>query len=230
MDALTPARLALRLLIRQNERRPSNGQVSLVHTARSSMHSVTKHLAHPIIAFVLPAKRDGLPASCGFRVTRSRSRGFRQPAASRRYRSGLRLGSAGSSLRTAESRSQYCYGLHIRLRLLPTPPRGDAVTFGYRERASPETGLAPARSRLLPGARIPACAGMTKKVLLGLLSSASYLAQHQNRTKKRSSPQTPSVPLTITIGGRCAAMHPRRISAQDLSADRVGGGSAACTV
>jgi len=175
MDALTPARLALRLLIRQNERRPSNGQVSLVHTARSSMHSVTKHLARPIIAFVLPAQLDGLPASCGFRVTRSRSRGFRQPAASRRYRSGLRLGSAGSSLRTAESRSQYCYGLHVRLRLLPTPPRGDAVTFGYRERASPETGLAPDWSRLLPGARIPAFAGMTEKALLGLFTSASQL-------------------------------------------------------
>ncbi|HYA40385.1 MAG TPA: hypothetical protein VEF34_03725, partial [Syntrophobacteraceae bacterium] len=51
--------------------------------------------------------------------------------------------------------------LHVRLGLLSTPPHGDAVTFDYRERTSPERGLAPLRSRLLPGARIPAFAGMT---------------------------------------------------------------------
>jgi len=33
--------------------------------------------------------------------------------------------------------------------LLPTPPHGDAVTFGYREQASPGRGLSPLRSRLL---------------------------------------------------------------------------------
>jgi hypothetical protein len=32
-------------------------------------------------------------------------------------------------IRTAESRSSLSYGLHIRLQLLSTPPRGDAVTF-----------------------------------------------------------------------------------------------------
>jgi len=37
----------------------------------------------------------------------------------------------GSPLLTAESSSLYC-GLPVRLRLLPTPPRGDAVIFGYR--------------------------------------------------------------------------------------------------
>jgi hypothetical protein len=46
--------------------------------------------------------------------------------------------------------------------LLSTPPRGDAVTFGYREWAPPERGLAPLRSRLLPGALIPAKAGIQK--------------------------------------------------------------------
>ncbi|MBW2148792.1 MAG: hypothetical protein JRI22_17400, partial [Deltaproteobacteria bacterium] len=35
---------------------------------------------------------------------------------------------------------------------LPTPPHSDAVTFGYRERASPGGGLSPPRSRLLTGA------------------------------------------------------------------------------
>ncbi|MGO9017403.1 MAG: hypothetical protein ACLQVJ_03535, partial [Syntrophobacteraceae bacterium] len=42
-----------------------------------------------------------------------------------------------------------------------TPPRGDAVSFDYRERASPGRGLSPLRSCPLPGARIPAFAGMT---------------------------------------------------------------------
>jgi hypothetical protein len=152
-DALTP--------VRPIQHRPLSGQVSLVHTAQPSTHSVTKHLTRPIIAFLLPAQRDGLPRSLRFRVTRGHSRGFGQPGASFRSRSGLRLESAGSSPRAAESCSPYGYGLHIRLRLLPTPPRGDAVTFGYQERASPGGGLSPPRLRLLPGARIPAFAGMT---------------------------------------------------------------------
>jgi len=151
MEALTPARPVLRLLM-QIERRPSNGQVSLVHMARPLTHSVTKHLTRPIIAFLLPAQRDGLPEPFGFRATRGRSRGFGQPGASLRSRSGLRLESAGSSRRAAESCSLHCYGLRVRLRLLSTPPRGDAVTFGYRERASPGGGLPPPESRLLPGA------------------------------------------------------------------------------
>ena len=37
---------------------------------------------------------------------------------------------AGSPLHTAESGSLSC-GLSVRLRLLSTPPRGDAVTFSY---------------------------------------------------------------------------------------------------
>ncbi|MEW6375879.1 MAG: hypothetical protein AB1502_08825, partial [Thermodesulfobacteriota bacterium] len=46
-----------------------------------------------------------------------------------------------------------------RLRLLPTPPHGDAVTFSYQERASPEKGLSPFWSHLLAGARIPVFTG-----------------------------------------------------------------------
>jgi hypothetical protein len=160
MQALTPAYPVLRLAL-QNERRPLNRQVSLVHTARASTHSATKHLTPPTIASLLPAQRDGLPRPFGFRGTHSRSRGFNQPGVSSRSRSGLHLGSAGSSRRAAESCSHYCYGLRLRLRLLPTSPRGDAVTFGYRERASPGGGLSPPNSRLLPGARTPASAGVT---------------------------------------------------------------------
>jgi hypothetical protein len=149
MDALTPARPVLRLTV-QTERRPSNGQVSLVHLTQASLHSVTKHLTRPVIASLLPAQRDRLPGGRFYGI----------PIVITRY--GLRLESESSSQRTAESCS-LSYGLHVRLRLLSTPPRGDAVTFGYRERASPGGGLSPPCSRLLPGARIPAFAGMTTR-------------------------------------------------------------------
>ena len=43
---------------------------------------------------------------------------------------GLRPGIAGSSQLSAKSSSLF-YGPTVRLRLLPTPPRGDAVTFDY---------------------------------------------------------------------------------------------------
>jgi hypothetical protein len=63
MNALTPARPGVALLT-QIHPRPFYGQVSLVHITRPSMHSVTKHLTRPIIAFLLPAQRDRLPESC----------------------------------------------------------------------------------------------------------------------------------------------------------------------
>jgi len=147
MDALTPARLALRTHARGSEHQPFTGQVSPVHVTRTSMHSITKHLTRPVIASTLLAQRDRLPEAAL----------MGSPGCSR---SGLRLESGGSSQRTAESCS-LSYGLHVRLRLLSTPPHGDAVTFDYRERASPGRGLSPLRSCALPGARIPACAGMT---------------------------------------------------------------------
>jgi len=62
--ALTPAQGALRTLTRGNEHPPYPWQVSLVHTARPSLHSVTKHLARPAIASPLPAQRDRLPDLC----------------------------------------------------------------------------------------------------------------------------------------------------------------------
>ena len=125
MGALTPDRGVLRTHTRGNELPTCPGQVSLLNTARPSMHSVSKHLSRPAIASLLPTQRDRLPGSL-FSVSRS----------------GLRLESAGSSLRSAESSSS-SYGLHVRLRLLSTPPHGDAVTFGYREWAPPARGLAP---------------------------------------------------------------------------------------
>jgi hypothetical protein len=142
--ALTPAGGALRVPTADNEHPPCPRQVSLVHTAQPSMHSVTRHLTRPVIAYELPAQRDRLPEfrSDGYALAVSRS--------------GLRHLSAGSSLRAAESCSS-SYGLHVRLRLLSTPPHGDAVTFDYRERASPGGDLrpliAPASGRTDPGFR-----------------------------------------------------------------------------
>ena len=61
--ALTPAQGALRALTRGNEHPPYPKQVSLIHMARPSLHSVTKHLTRPAIASPLPAQRDRLPGS-----------------------------------------------------------------------------------------------------------------------------------------------------------------------
>ena len=50
----------------------------------------------------------------------------------------LRLRVAGSPPQDAETGS-LTYGPIVRLQLLPTPPRGDAVTFGYRVLAYSDT-------------------------------------------------------------------------------------------
>ena len=137
MGALTPARPDLHILVKGP--RPLAGQVSLVHSSHPSMHSVSNHLTRPAIASMLPTQRDRLPGD--------RSDGFALSVS----RSGLRPFPEGSSLRPAESSSS-TYRLHVRLRLLSTPPHGDAVTFGYRERASPGRGLTPLSVHRLPGA------------------------------------------------------------------------------
>jgi len=53
MQALTPARPVLRLAL-QNERRPYNGQASLLHMTRASLRSATNHLTRPITLFCCP--------------------------------------------------------------------------------------------------------------------------------------------------------------------------------
>jgi hypothetical protein len=57
-----------------------------------------------------------------------------------RATSGLRHGIAGSPQHNAESSSS-SYGPTVRLRLLPTSPHGDAVTFGYGAVANSDTDL-----------------------------------------------------------------------------------------
>ena len=54
-------------------------------------------------------------------------------------RLGLRLSLAGSPRQLAES-SSLAYGPAVRLRLLSTSPRGDAVTFDYRGQVQPRAG------------------------------------------------------------------------------------------
>jgi hypothetical protein len=77
---------------------------------------------------------------------------------SRTLRLGFRHWLAGSPRQQAESSlrrliaiSLYC-GLDVRLRLLPTPPRGDAVTFGYEEPDIPRRGLSPRQCNNITGA------------------------------------------------------------------------------
>ena len=62
------------------------------------------------------------------------------PLTAYRATSGLRQGIAGSPLHYAESSSS-SYGPTVRLRLLSTPPRGNAVTFGYGAVAHSDTDL-----------------------------------------------------------------------------------------
>ena len=97
--------------------------------ALPSRHPVPNHVMSPDIALsVTPAYRDrflspGTRASpCSGKLTASHSRcGFVIP----RLREGK------------------LYGLPVRLRLLPTPPHGDAVTFGFIGRDLLWVGLPP---------------------------------------------------------------------------------------
>ena len=61
--ALTPDRGVLRTRARGNELPTCPGQVSLVHIALPSLHSVTNHPTHSVIASLLPTQRDRLPDS-----------------------------------------------------------------------------------------------------------------------------------------------------------------------
>src|ERR1019366_2725710 len=77
---------------------------------------------------------------------------------SRTMRLGLRHFLAGSPRQQAESSlrwlieiSRYC-GLDVRLRLLPTPPHGDAVTVGYEGPELPRRGLSPRQCNNITGA------------------------------------------------------------------------------
>ena len=142
MDALTPAQWVLRAS--RTKHPPFPEQVSPVNTARPSTHSVTTHLTQPFIALCCsPSVKSFRPPASDWGC--SPHRGLQtssKPLAFACVRFGVRSYPAASPLRPAVSCS-LSYGLRVRFQLLSTPPRGDAVTFSFQERASPGRGLAP---------------------------------------------------------------------------------------
>jgi hypothetical protein len=118
MNALTPGRPALRILIRDNEHRPcvrSGLPASCYRTFRPF------RLQPPVVA-----PGDGLVCR------RSLPRDLPTASLSRTSASlGLRHYLAGSPRQPAESSSS-SYGPAVHLQLLSTPSHEDAVTFGYR--------------------------------------------------------------------------------------------------
>lgn len=89
-------------------------QVSLIHVLSLPHHSVSTHQEHPSRRFcTLPLS----PADFRFHF-RFRGLDFAIRSQARRC-----LPAVSSSL---------VYGLVLHLQLLPTPPRGDAVSFGFR--------------------------------------------------------------------------------------------------
>ena len=97
-------------------------QVSLFHgSSLPAIPSPTTLRRPPILVWFRIA---GLPP-------RSRDERRTHWAGFRTASLGLRLFTAGSPRRQAESSSS-SYGLAIHLPLLPTSPHGDAVTFGYK--------------------------------------------------------------------------------------------------
>jgi hypothetical protein len=104
-----------------------------------------------------PCRPDALSGVFCHRAYR-RSHRSRCAVSSRTVRLGFRLYLAGSPRQQAESSlrwlteiSRYC-GLDVRLRLLSTPPRGDAVTFGYEGPDTPRRGLPPRQCNNITGA------------------------------------------------------------------------------
>jgi hypothetical protein len=153
MGALPPVRAALRTLIRGNEHRPCPEQVSLVHTARPSMHSATKHLARPAIASPLPTQRDrllgfhpGLDFTLGLQAHR-----YARPNRVRHYPADCMVASGCSPPRLAATQ----------------------LPLTTRERASPEEGtctpqIAPAPRRTVPR-QSPGCAPHLRLGVMGHL-------------------------------------------------------------
>jgi hypothetical protein len=160
MGALTPAQVALRTLTRGNEHPPYARQVSLVHTARPSMHSVTNHPVCPAVAFLLPLQRDRHPSptlyGSGFTLNEEARRTTRPNRV--RYPTDCMFASG-------------CSPPHLAVTQLPS-----ATGIGH----NPGGGLAPPKSCLLPGALIPAKAGIQKdagfRVKPGMTISRKFMS------------------------------------------------------
>jgi hypothetical protein len=113
MGALTPVRSGssayMRFRALSHELRHFHEQVSPIHACGLPDHSVSNHPAHPVVAFPRYPSARQVPAVRG---------------------PGFAFGMQAHQPRQTESSSS-SYGLVFRLLLLPTPPHGDAVAFGY---------------------------------------------------------------------------------------------------
>jgi hypothetical protein len=118
MDALTPGRPALRILIRDNELRPCT---------RPGLPASYYRTLRPF-RLQPPAAASGL---VWFDPGAYRAVCQPHPFLGTRASLGLRLFLAGSPRQPAESSSSSC-GPAVHLQLLSTPSREDAVTFGYQ--------------------------------------------------------------------------------------------------
>jgi hypothetical protein len=127
---------------------PSHGQVSLC----PSLHLPS------ILSPTTPCRPDALSGVCRTSGLPSVVAPQSQTEPSRDMRLGFRHFLAGSPRQQAESSLRWLteinhyYGLDVRLRLLPTPPHGDAVTFGYEGPDAPRRGLAPRGCNDITGA------------------------------------------------------------------------------
>ena len=135
MDALTPDRRALRVLIRDNELPSCPDQVSLVHTARPSMHSVTNHPVCSDVAFLLPIQRVRRPCT-------------------RLYGSGFTL---NEEARRTTRPNRVRYPTDCIFASGCSPPRLIATQLPSATEIGHNLGggLSPPKSRLLPGALVP---------------------------------------------------------------------------
>jgi len=149
MDALTPARLALRTLLKGSEHQPCSGQVSLFYMTHLSMHSVTNHPACPVIAFTLSTQRDGLPES-----TLMGSPGV----------SGLDFTTNELARRNTRPKRVRHYPTDCMFASGCSPPRLTATQLPSATGSGhlPEGTFTP-KARLLGGALIPAKAGIQSK-------------------------------------------------------------------
>jgi hypothetical protein len=155
MDALTPDRPALRARVYRSRR--SVRHMNTVLTPFRSPCVISLHLP-TIPSPTTPCRPDGLSDVFLHRAYRRTGRLGVQPCPFGTKRLGLRHILAGSPRQQAESSSRSLadarsyYGLVIRLRLLSTPPHGDAVTFSYEGPDAPRRGLPPRCCSGLTGA------------------------------------------------------------------------------
>jgi len=152
MSALTPAG--------RWEHRPEHQQVSLRYVVEPSDRSVSNH-PWPPSEFGLLFLR-GLP-----RVTAVSSRAPQPPVG----KSVSWASPFPSRLTATTGRIEFVpYGPAVRLGLLPTSSRDDAVTFGYKVQTEPWQGLPPCRFHALAGAlaeivRFPAAGCLTPPIM-----------------------------------------------------------------